>query len=351
MDFDFAEQAPKLMMLLWGLVAFAVVVGGLLVLLDAVPAVFARRREARFVAASASGAPLPQGRPRSREGLFATFFLLPTVVLLLIGLVVPALRTTLLSFMDGGSQNFVGLDNYRWMFADDSIVRVLLNTLVWVTLVPLVATSIGLIYAVLVDKARLEAVAKSLIFMPMAISFVGASIIWKFVYAFRSEEQEQIGLLNQIVVSLGGEPRQWLLDSPLNTLLLIVIMVWIQAGFAMVVLSAAIKAIPADIVEAARLDGVSPWQMFWQITLPSIRPALIVVVVTISIATLKVFDIVRTSTNGNYDTSVIANEMYNQAFRYGQNGQGSALAVFLFVLVIPIVIFQIRNLRQQRREG
>jgi alpha-glucoside transport system permease protein len=280
--------------------------------------------------------------------MFAFFFLLPAVLLLMIGLVVPAIRTTLLSFMDGGSRNWVGLRNYTWMFSDDSIVRVLINTLVWVLLVPLVATAFGLLYSVLVDKARFESVAKSLIFMPMAISFVGAAIIWKFVYAYRGDGQEQIGLLNQIVVSLGGEPKQWLLDSPLNTLLLIVIMVWIQAGFAMVVLSAAIKAIPADIVEAARLDGVTPWQMFWQITMPSIRPALIVVVVTLSIATLKVFDIVRTATNGNYETSVIANEMYNQAFRYGQNGQGSALAVFLFVLVIPLVIYQIRNLRQQR---
>lgn len=346
MEFDFADQQPKLLMLMYGLVAFVVVVGGLLLLLDLVPAWFARRREAQLVAASASGASLPR-RTKPREGLFALFFLLPTLLLLTIGLVVPAIRTTLLSLMDGSSTNWVGLRNYGWMFSDESIVRVLINTLVWVLLVPLVATGFGLIYAVLVDKARFESVAKSLIFLPMAISFVGASIIWKFVYAYRGEG-DQIGLLNQIVVSLGGEPKQWLLESPLNTLLLIVIMVWIQAGFAMVVLSAAIKAIPGDIVEAARLDGVSPWQMFWQITMPSIRPALIVVVVTLTIATLKVFDIVRTSTNGNYDTSVIASEMYNQAFRYGQNGQGSALAVFLFILVIPVVIYQIRNLRQQR---
>ncbi|MBB5824676.1 carbohydrate ABC transporter permease [Micromonospora carbonacea] len=347
MEFDFADVQPKFLMLLYGLIAFAVVVGGLLLLLDAVPSWFARRHEAQLIAASASGAPLPRRR-KPREGMFAFFFLLPAVLLLMIGLVVPAIRTTLLSFMDGGSRNWVGLRNYTWMFSDDSIVRVLINTLIWVLLVPLVATAFGLLYSVLVDKARFESVAKSLIFMPMAISFVGAAIIWKFVYAYRGDGQEQIGLLNQIVVSLGGEPKQWLLDSPLNTLLLIVIMVWIQAGFAMVVLSAAIKAIPADIVEAARLDGVTPWQMFWQITMPSIRPALIVVVVTLSIATLKVFDIVRTATNGNYETSVIANEMYNQAFRYGQNGQGSALAVFLFVLVIPLVIYQIRNLRQQR---
>ncbi|MFY1617370.1 carbohydrate ABC transporter permease [Micromonospora sp. WMMD736] len=346
MEFDFAEEQPKLLMLMYGLVAFVVVVGGLLLLLDVVPAWFARRREAQLVAASVSGTPLTR-RPRQREGLFALFFLLPTLLLLTIGLVVPAIRTMLLSLMNGSSTEWVGLRNYGWMFSDTSMVRVLINTLVWVLLVPLVATAFGLIYAVLVDKARFEAIAKSLIFLPMAISFVGASIIWKFVYAYRGDG-DQIGLLNQIVVSLGGEPKQWLLESPLNTLLLIVIMVWIQAGFAMVVLSAAIKAIPGDIVEAARLDGVSPWQMFWQITMPSIRPALIVVVVTLTIATLKVFDIVRTSTNGNYDTSVIASEMYNQAFRYGQNGQGSALAVFLFILVIPVVIYQIRNLRRQR---
>ncbi|KKK05506.1 carbohydrate ABC transporter permease [Micromonospora sp. HK10] len=347
MEFDFAAEQPKFLMLMYGLIAFVAVVGGLLLLLDVVPSWFARRREAQLVAASVGGGVALPRRRKQREGAFAFFFLLPTLLLLAIGLVVPAIRTTLLSFMDSSSTNWVGLQNYEWMFSEDSIVRVLINTLIWVILVPLVATGFGLIYAVLVDKARFEAVAKSLIFLPMAISFVGASIIWRFVYAYRGEG-DQIGLLNQIVVSLGGEPKQWLLESPLNTFLLIVIMVWIQAGFAMVVLSAAIKAIPADIVEAARLDGVSPWQMFWQITMPSIRPALVVVVVTLSIATLKVFDIVRTATNGNYDTNVIATEMYNQAFRYQENGQGSALAVFLFVLVIPIVIYQIRNLRKQR---
>ncbi|NJP33059.1 carbohydrate ABC transporter permease [Micromonospora thermarum] len=347
MNFDFADEQPKLLMLMYGLIAFVAVVGGLLLLLDVVPARFAQRQEGKLVAASASGAPLPR-RPKQREYLFGLFFLLPTVLLLLVGLVVPAIRTVLLSFMDSSSTDWVGLRNYVWMFDEDAIVRVLTNTLIWVILVPLLATSFGLLYAVMVDRARFEAVAKSLIFMPMAISMVGASIIWRFVYAYRGEGEQQIGLLNQIVVSLGGTPQAWLQEPPLNTFLLIVIMIWIQAGFAMVVLSAAIKAIPADIVEAARLDGVTPWQMFWQITMPSIRPAVIVVVVTLSIATLKVFDIVRTATNGNYDTSVIANEMYNQAFRYGENGQGSALAVFLFILVVPIVFYQIRNLRQQR---
>ncbi|HEX5595107.1 MAG TPA: sugar ABC transporter permease [Micromonosporaceae bacterium] len=356
---DFTDELPKLTILLYGLVAFAVIVGGLLFVLDAVPSWFARRREARLLAAAApAGAPAAAGtaavfRTGSRMGrpgekLFALFFLLPALLMLSIGLIVPAVRTTVLSLMDARSESWVGLENYGWMFSQDEITEVLINTFIWVLLVPLVATSMGLLYAVLVDRARFEAIAKSLIFMPMAISFVGASIIWKFVYAYRPEDADQIGLLNQIWVMFGGEPKQWLLNPPLNTLLLIVVMIWTQAGFAMVVLSAAIKAIPADIVEAARLDGVNPWQMFWRITLPSIRPALIVVVVTISIATLKVFDIVRTMTNGNFNTGVIANEMYQQAFVAGDNGRGSALAVFLFLLVIPIVIYQIRNLRRQR---
>lgn len=347
---EFADISPKLTMLVYGLVAFAVVVGGLLLLLDVVPTYFARRRERQLIAVAAGDAPAPPaGRVRKpREFGYAIFFLLPVVVLVLIGLVVPLIRTTILSFQNGDSSGWVGLENYGWMFSNGDILGVLWNSLLWVVLVPLVATSVGLLYAVLVDRARFEAVAKSLIFLPMAISMVGASIIWRFVYAYRGEGQDQIGLLNQIVVWLGGAPQQWLLESPLNTLLLIMVLVWIQAGFAMVILSAAIKAIPADIVEAARLDGVTAWQMFWRITMPSIRPALIVVVVAITVATMKIFDIVRTMTNGNYDTNVIALEMYNQAFRYQEVGQGSALAVFLFILVIPIVIFQVRNLRQQR---
>jgi alpha-glucoside transport system permease protein len=344
---DFATQAPKLLQLLYGLIAFVIVVGGLLLVLDVVPTWFSNRRVQRDVAAVERGEPLPRRR-KQRDGWYGLAFLLPALLLLAIGLVIPVIRTTILSFKDKDGGAWVGLANFEWMFSQPEIVDVIVNTMIWVVLVPTVATSIGLLYAVLVDKARFEGVAKSLIFMPVAISFVGASIIWKFVYAYRSEEQEQIGLLNQIVVMFGGTPQQWLLNAPLNTLLLIVVLIWIQAGFAMVILSAAIKAIPADIVEAARLDGVNAWQMFSRVTLPSIRPALIVVIVTISIGTLKVFDIVRTMTNGNFDTNVIANEFYNQAFRYGERGQGAALAVFLFVLVIPIVIYQIRALRKRQ---
>ncbi|MGV9307893.1 carbohydrate ABC transporter permease [Nonomuraea sp. NPDC003727] len=323
MDFDLAAESPKLIQLVIGVVAFLAVVGLVLLLLDRAPM-------------------------RSRARLHAAILLAPAVVLLAVGLVLPAVRTTLLSFMSGDGTAFVGLDNYAWMFTQPEAVTVLRNTLVWVVLVPLLVTAIGLVYAVIVDRARFESLAKSLLFLPMAISFVGAGIIWKFVYAYRPEGVDQIGLLNQVVVWLGGEPRQWLLDPPLNTLFLIVVMVWIQAGFATVVLSAAIKGIPADIVEAAKLDGAGAAQMFFRVTLPSIRPAVIVVLVTQSIGTLKLFDIVRTMTGGQFDTSVIANEMYNQAFRYGETGKGAALAVFLFVLVTPIVIYQIRSRRALR---
>ncbi len=212
----------------------------------------------------------------------------------------------------------------------------------------LIMLAVGLLYAILIDKSRFESFAKALIFLPMAISFVGASIIWKFIYEYRPDQGnvKQIGLLNQIIVWFGGEPKQFLVDWPMNTFLLIVVLIWIQAGFAMTVLSAAIKAIPEDIIEAARLDGVTPWGMFRFVTLPAIRPAVVVVLTTIAIGTLKVFDIVRTMTGGQFSTSVIANEFYSQSFRSDNQGLGSALAVLLFVLVIPIVIYNIRSIKR-----
>src|SRR5690625_2050085 len=194
----------------------------------------------------------------------------PAFFLLGLGLVYPAVRTTVMSFMDRRSEEWVGLANYAWVLTDPDSLQGFLNTFLWVLLVPLVSTTVGLVYAVLVDSSRFERLAKSLLFMPMAISFVGAGIIWKFVYEYRGAAQEQIGLLNALIVGLGFEPVRFLQDSPWNTFFLIVVMIWIQAGFAMVLLSAAIKAIPSDIVEAARLDGVGPWQMFRSITVPSV---------------------------------------------------------------------------------
>ncbi|WP_412740739.1 carbohydrate ABC transporter permease [Krasilnikovia sp. MM14-A1259] len=284
---------------------------------------------------------------RRNDRVVAYAYLAPALLMLSVGLVYPGLRTIYQSFFDASLQNFIGIDNYKTIFTDADQLVVLRNTVLWVVVTPFVATAVGMVYAILVDKARLESFAKALIFLPMAISFVGASIIWRFVYTYRPNQPgvQQIGLLNQILVWLGGEPQQWLVDSPLNTFLLIVVMIWIQSGFAMTVLSAAIKAIPDDIVEAARLDGVGAWGMFRFVTLPSIRPAVVVVLTTIGIGTLKVFDIVRTMTGGQFDTSVIANEFYSQSFRSDNKGLGAALAVLLFILVIPIVVYNVRHLR------
>jgi len=286
-----------------------------------------------------------EGRRGDRVVAFA--FLLPSVLMLAIGLIYPGVRTIYQSFFDAAGNAFVGLDNYATIFTSSDQITVLRNTVIWVVVTPFVATAVGLLYAILIDKARVEAFAKALIFLPMAISFVGASIIWKFVYDFRPDQGgvRQIGLLNQILVWFGGSPQQWLVESPLNTLLLVVVMIWIQAGFAMTVLSAAIKAIPDDVIEAARLDGVTPLGMFRFVTLPSIRPAVVVVLTTIGIGTLKVFDIVRTMTGGNFDTNVVANEFYNQSFRASNEGLGAALAVLLFILVVPIVAYNVRQMR------
>jgi len=286
-------------------------------------------------------------RVRSRRGerVQTVAFLLPAIVMITVGLLYPAIRTIYESFRNAGGTEFVGLENYQTIFTSSDQIIVLRNTAVWVILTPIMATLIGLVYAVLIDKAKIEAVAKSLIFLPMAISLVGASLIWKFIYDYRATENTQIGLANQVLKWIGLDTYRFLLTEPWNTVFLVIIMIWVQAGFAMTVLSASIKAIPDDIVEAARLDGVSGFRMFRYITVPSIRPSLIVVLTAISITTLKVFDIVRTTTGGNFNTSVLANEFYTQSFRSFNNGLGAALAVLLFILVIPIVVYNIRQMR------
>ena len=302
---------------------------------------------AAFLAVIAAVLLLAERSPKSiRERVQIAVFAGPALLLLALFLVYPALRTGWLSLLDKQGEAFVGLANYAWIFQDPQSFITIRNTLIWVVLTPLLSTGIGLLYAILIDRSRFESVAKSLLFMPVSISFVGAGIIWKFVYAQRPETAEQIGLFNQVLIWFGGEPRNFLNNAPVNTLFLIVVMIWIQAGFAMVLLSAAIKAIPADIVEAARLDGVNAWQMFRSVTIPSIRPTLVVVLTTITIGVLKVFDIVRTMTGGQFDTSVVANAMYDQSFRFGEPGRGGALAVLIFVLVIPVVVYNIRQLER-----
>ncbi|MGB4706423.1 MAG: sugar ABC transporter permease [Aquiluna sp.] len=288
---------------------------------------------------------------RAQEWLKYLVFLVPALLLLLVGLIYPTIRTIILSFMDAKSENFVGFDNYVWAFTIPEILIVLRNTAIWVFLVPFASTSIGLAIAYMTDRMKRPTVIKSLIFMPMAISFVGAGVIWRFVYYFEpNENRPDLGLLSTIVKSFGGTPNNWMLEAPWNTFFLIVVMVWIQTGFAMVVLSAAMKNVPDEIVEAAMLDGASPLNRFFRVTMPMIRATLVVVLTTIIIATLKVFDIVRTMTGGNFQTNVIANEMYSQAFRQMNYGTGSALAIILFVAIIPVIIYNIRQLRLERTE-
>jgi alpha-glucoside transport system permease protein len=287
-----------------------------------------------------------RARGRANQPVTVAVFVGPALLMLAFGLLYPAVITFVQSFQNADSSQFVGLENYATLFREQEYQRVLINTFIWVLLVPIAATLIGLVYAVLVDRTRTEALSKALVFIPMAISMVGASIIWRFVYDYRPTQANQIGLANQILKSLGLDTYQFLLTDPWNTFFLIVVMIWIQAGFAMTVLSASIKAIPDDIIEAAKLDGVSGMQMFRYITIPSIRPGMIVVLTTIAIGTLKVFDVVRTMTGGRFKTSVVANEFYTQSFRYDNAGLGAALAVLLFVLVTPIIVYNVSQLRK-----
>jgi alpha-glucoside transport system permease protein len=316
-----ADLLGKILQVVMGLAILAAVVGLLIFFIDRAP-------------------------KRGRDYWQLAAFLGPAMLFVVVGLVYPAIRTGILAFQDSGGD--WTMDNFVWTFTQPAAIRTLINTIIWVAIVPTFATAVGLAYAVFIDRSRGEKFYKVVLFMPIAISFVGAGVIWRFVYEYRSGEREQIGLLNAIVVAFGGEPVQWLQTDPLNTFLLIIVMIWIQTGFAMVLLSAAIKGVPTEQIEAAQLDGTNAWQRFLNVTVPGIRGSLVVVLTTISIATLKVFDIVRTMTAGNFNTSVIANEMYTQAFRASEIGRGSALALILFLLVLPIVIYNVNVLRKQR---
>ena len=234
------------------------------------------------------------------------------------------------------------------MLEDPNVKTIMVNTILWILVVPIFTAALGLLLAIMLDRIKHESIPKSLLFMPMAISFVGASIIFKFVYEYRDPGEIQIGLLSAIVEFLGGTPKDWMLSKPLNTFLLMIIYVWTQMGFGMVILSAAIKAVPADIVEASALDGAHGWRLFRNITFPMIKGTFIVVLATGVVGALKVFDIVRTMTGGNFSTNVLANEMYSQVFVQFDQGKGSALAVILFLLLTPILIYNIRSLRMER---
>ncbi len=302
------------------------------------------------------GADLVRGRIRDKVQLVA--LISPVLFLLSVGLIYPALDTIWLSFNEVIKEpdpvtgiyttitQFSGLDNYTFALTDPTMRRSILNTVLWMVLVPALSTSIGLAYAVFIDRAKGEKILKSLVFMPMAVSFVGASVIWGSIMYDFNQVGTQTGMLNALLTQMGFPAVSFLTESPWNTVFLVFILVWIQTGFAMVILSAAIKGVPIDMNEAASLDGANPWQRFWFITIPAIRATLVVVLTTITIASLKVYDIVRTLTQGRNDTDIVANKMYVLSFVEGRESLGAALAVVLFIFVIPIVIYNVRSLNK-----
>jgi len=241
----------------------------------------------------------------------------------------------------------VGLQNYQFAFTSPEMRIAFGNNLLWLIIGTGGSVTIGLIFASLVDRVKREALAKSFIFLPLAISFVGASVIWKFVYAWQPGDRAQIGLLNALVTNLGLEPVPWLIETSFNTYALIAIMIWLQTGFAMVVLSAALKGVPGEVIEAARMDGASELQLFFRVIIPMIQGAIITVATTIFIAILKVFDIVYVMTSGKFETEVIANRMFVEMFNFRNFGRASSLAVILLIVVVPIMVVNIRNLRRQ----
>lgn len=284
---------------------------------------------------------------RRQDSIRPWLWLLPALLFLFVFLVYPTVNTFVLSFMDKFSKNFVGLNNYAYFFSNPDTLISLRNNVIWLVLLTVFAVGAGLIIAILVDRVRFESVAKSVIFVPLAISFVGASIIWRFMYDYQPPGDAQTGLLNAGVTAVGFQPIVWIQTAPLNTVALIVVAAWTWTGFCMVILSAALKGISAELLEAARVDGANELQVFRGITFPLLLPTIAVVATTMVITALKAFDIVYVMTSGNYDTNVIANQMYKELFTNSQPGRASAIAVVLLLLIIPVMAINIRRFRQQ----
>jgi alpha-glucoside transport system permease protein len=282
-------------------------------------------------------------RDSLRDSIRPWLFLLPALVFLSVYLVYPVFETLRLSLLDKTGQNFIGFSNYVWAVTDGNFQRAILNNILWLIIVPSLATAFGLVIAVLADKLWWGNIAKSLVFMPMAISFVGASVIWRFVYDYRGEGDVQIGLLNAIVTGFGLPPQAWITIPFWNSLFLMVILIWIQTGFAMVILSAALRGIPDETIEAARIDGASDIRIFFDIMIPQIMGTIVVVWTTITIVVLKVFDIIFAMTNGQWDTEVLANFMFKWMFVNFDYGRGSAVAVVIMLAVLPIMVWNIRR--------
>ena len=278
-------------------------------------------------------------------------FIAPVVLILTGYLIFPVVRTIIVSFYGERSEQYVGLANYQFAFTNDSMLIAFRNNAIWLVVATAGTVGLGLLIAVLADRVPYERVVKTLIFMPMAISFVGAGVVWKYIYAFRPAISPQIGVLNAINHEiLNNDPVAWLFNTPQNTFFLILVFVWIWTGFSVVVLSAALKGIPTELLESARVYGANEWQVFWRIMVPMIGSTIAVVATTMVIYVLKIFDIVYVMTNGNRRTEVIANRMYKEMFQFRDFGRASAIAVILLITIIPIMVINIRRFRQQEAQ-
>jgi len=286
-------------------------------------------------------------RPSLRDRIMPWVFVLPAIALLIGWLVYPGVTTIVTSFTNDNTGAFT-LQNWLDLFKPASL-GILFNNLLWLVVGTGGSVILGLFIAAMFDRVKFESLAKTFVFLPMAISLVGASVIWGLVYTWRPAGQPQYGLLNALWTGVGGRPVDWIhtSDFHINTFLLIVIFIWLQTGFAMVVLSAAIKGVSTEVLEAARLDGASERQIFFQVIVPIIKGSILAVITTIAIANLKIFDIVFVITGGRFDTNVVANEMFVQAFQFFNDGRGAALATVLFIAVLPVIYINLRNLREQ----
>ena len=280
----------------------------------------------------------------------ALIFIAPAFLVLFVFILYPVFETVRLSFYEKFGREFIGWNNYLWAINDPNFRRSILNNLGWLLIVPTLSTFFGLVIANLTDRIWWGTIAKSIIFMPMAISFVGAGVIWKFIYDYRGTDDQQIGLLNAIIVSFGIEPQAWLTISIWNNLFLMAIMIWIQTGLALVIFSAALRGIPNETLEAARIDGASEFRIFWSIIIPFLERTILVIWTIITILVLRVFDIIYAMTNGEWQTEVLANLMYDWMFRGGgDSGRGSVLAVCIMIGVIPILVWNLYKHRQEQK--
>jgi alpha-glucoside transport system permease protein len=279
------------------------------------------------------------------------FYVLPALAAIGLYLVYPAYQTVVFSFANDDSTAWVGLKNYRDLLSSSDFHSTLWNTMLWIIVVPALTIFFGLIIAVLADRLRpqTEKTAKTIIFLPIAISAVGAGTVWRFIYDARPADEPQVGLQNEIVTKLGGDPVNWLQlsDFRVNSFLLMVILLWAQVGFAMVLLSAAIKGVPADTLEAARVDGANERQIFGRVVVPQIRSTIITVFVTVTIGVMKIFDIVYVMTNGDFNTNVVGNQFFNELFTNYNNGYAAAIVVLLMVAIIPLMVYQVRQFRAE----